>query len=165
MRPLALAAAVVALASSASARPEYVGGAPNVECASCHVNPAGGGARNAFGQDVEAAMPFTGPDTNTWTALFCVDSDGDGRTNGEELGDACGVWRIGDSNPDFTATSPGDDTDTTATAGECDGGAATTCELDEEAGGGCSATASSSSSSSLAAVALLALLGLRRRRR
>lgn len=162
-RPLALAAVVVALAAPSSARPEYVGGVPNVNCASCHVNPAGGGARNTFGADVEASMPFTGPDTNTWTTLFCVDSDGDGRTNGEELGDACGTWRIGDTNPEFTATNPGDEADTTAEAGACDGGAAPTCDLDEAAGGGCSAT--SSSASSLAALALVGLLGLRRRRR
>ena len=162
LRPLALAAVIVSLAGPASARPAYVGGAPNVDCGSCHVSAAGGGARNAFGEDVEAAMPFTGPDTDTWTKLFCVDSDGDGRTNGEELGDACGAWRIGDSNPDFSATNPGDDTDTTDVAGECDGGAATTCELDESAGGGCSAT---SSSSPAALAAALLLLALRRRRR
>jgi hypothetical protein len=36
---------------------------------------------------------FWGPD------LAAKDSDGDGRTNGEELGDPAGAWKRGDPNP------------------------------------------------------------------
>ncbi|KAG6613262.1 uncharacterized protein IUM83_16978 [Phytophthora cinnamomi] len=43
----------------------------------------GGGANNDFGQDFIAAM-------FQWTRDFCEkDSDGDGQTNGQELGDPC----------------------------------------------------------------------------
>ncbi|KAK7475437.1 hypothetical protein BaRGS_00033318, partial [Batillaria attramentaria] len=46
-----------------------------------HTSPAGGGDRNPFG---------------TWTSELCSrDSDGDGRTNGEELGDPTCSWRKG----------------------------------------------------------------------
>ena len=77
---LAVVAAIACVAQPSAARPEYVGGAPNVVCASCHVSAAGGGDRNTFGKDVEASMPFSGPNDSTWKALFCVDSDGDGKT-------------------------------------------------------------------------------------
>ena len=62
----------------------------------------GHGERNQFGQDFEAAG-------RKWTPELCrKDSDGDGRTNGEELGDlGCG-WRKG-MQPDRTKgiTHPG----------------------------------------------------------
>ncbi|DAZ99337.1 TPA: hypothetical protein N0F65_005188 [Lagenidium giganteum] len=51
-----------------------------------HVNPEGGGARNKFG------IAFYEAGT-TWTKELCqADSDGDGQTNGEELGDPCCLW-------------------------------------------------------------------------
>ncbi len=159
---LAVVAAIACVAQPSAARPEYVGGAPNVVCASCHVSAAGGGDRNTFGKDVEASMPFSGPNDSTWKALFCVDSDGDGKTNGQELGDPCGAWRIGDSKPDFDASNPGDDADTTEIAGECDGEAPKACDLVKPAdAGGC---ASTSTSTSLAGLFVLGLLSRRRRR-
>ncbi|WAR31784.1 DOPO-like protein, partial [Mya arenaria] len=46
-----------------------------------HENKAGGGARNPFGMDFDA-------NGKVWNSTICgMDSDGDGRTNGEELGD------------------------------------------------------------------------------
>lgn len=55
-----------------------------------HRDPAGGGSRNFFGID------FASNDMR-WTVALCnLDSDGDGRTNGEELGDPNCVWKIGD---------------------------------------------------------------------
>lgn len=164
MKKLIAIATLSLAASSSQARPEYVGAVPNVNnnCGACHVSAAGGGARNDFGLDVEAVMPFTGPDTDTWPLLFCVDSDGDGRTNGEELADPCGTWRIGDSDPDGETSSPADDASTTSAEGECDGEAAPTCDLDTEAGGGgCSSSGESGASLALG-VALLALLRRRR---
>ncbi|KAK3604320.1 hypothetical protein CHS0354_025447 [Potamilus streckersoni] len=55
-----------------------------------HQNPLGGGNRNPFGLDFDAAG-------KKWTVDLCQnDSDGDGKTNGEELGDKNCVWKIGD---------------------------------------------------------------------
>jgi len=51
-----------------------------------HVDPAGGGARNAFGEQFwsEWVNKFG------WNSTFCcMDSDSDGQTNGMELGDPC----------------------------------------------------------------------------
>ncbi|KAH3792360.1 MOXD1 homolog 1-like isoform X2 [Dreissena polymorpha] len=54
-----------------------------------HENAMGGGARNPFGLDFKA-------NNAVWDAAFCQkDSDGDGRTNGEELGDPNCVWMKG----------------------------------------------------------------------
>lgn len=55
-----------------------------------HFNVEGGGFRNPFGQDFDLAG-------KQWTVDLCgKDSDGDGQTNGEELGDPHCVWRVGD---------------------------------------------------------------------
>ena len=162
---LVVAAAVV-VALPAVARPAYVSAVPNVNCGSCHVSAAGGGERNAFGTDVEGSMPFAGPNDATWAALFCLDSDGDGKSNGQELGDPCGAWRVGDSDPDFTETNPGDDGDTTDVVGECDGAEPETCDLTPPADAGSCATTSTSPLTA-ASLALLgvSLLAMRRRRR
>nr|KAG5700389.1 hypothetical protein BaRGS_029641 [Batillaria attramentaria] len=54
-----------------------------------HFNVDGGGFRNPFGQDFDDAG-------KQWTESLCrKDSDGDGRTNGEELGDPNCVWKVG----------------------------------------------------------------------
>lgn len=53
-----------------------------------------------------------------WTAELCAaDSDGDGRTNGEELGDPCCVWLPGQPLPmagAYETSHPGLARDTTA---------------------------------------------------
>lgn len=58
-------------------------------CANCHFNAGGGGPRNEFGQAVQA---ITGTSSRAfWSAALAgQDSDGDGFTNGEELGDPDG---------------------------------------------------------------------------
>lgn len=61
-----------------------------------HVNIGGGGPRNAFGIDFAKLTA-----TNGWNQALCVaDSDGDGQTNGLELGDPCCVWTPG-TTPQF----------------------------------------------------------------
>ncbi|KAG6618697.1 Calcium-activated potassium channel subunit alpha-1 [Phytophthora cinnamomi] len=87
---IATAAAIV------SARPAYVARLPNGDnvsgvAALGHVDPAGGGDNNDFGLDFASAG-------EEWTTAFCQqDSDGDGQTNGQELGDPCCEW-VQDSN-------------------------------------------------------------------
>lgn len=105
MRSLAalLATLLVALATSrlATAHPYFAVRVPNGNgvqspCNSAelwpgvgHFNQAGGGPRNPFGVDFKAAGL-------KWTQELCrKDSDGDGRTNGEELGDPDCVWKEG----------------------------------------------------------------------
>jgi hypothetical protein len=74
-----------------SAHPQYVAMLPNGANvpgvkAIGHVDPAGGGARNAFGEQFwsEWVNKFG------WNSTFCcMDSDSDGQTNGMELGDPC----------------------------------------------------------------------------
>ena len=52
-----------------------------------HINFRGHGALNQFGKDFVLAG-------RKWTRELCeMDSDGDGRTNGEELGDASCEWK------------------------------------------------------------------------
>lgn len=71
-----------------SGHPEFVARIPNGANvpgvkALGHIDPNGGGARNDFGEAFEAAEL-------AWTAELCqADSDGDGQTNGQELGDPC----------------------------------------------------------------------------
>jgi hypothetical protein len=65
----------------------------NFSCATCHINPNGGGVRNPFGADYERiAIPAGDKYTD---ALAQLDSDGDGFTNAQEFS----------ANP---VTNPGD---------------------------------------------------------
>lgn len=85
---------IVALAPccfSVFARPDFPNRIPNGRnVPGCehlgHEGCVSGAARNQFGVDFEAAG-------FAWTPEFCgKDSDGDGVTNGEELGDPCCTW-------------------------------------------------------------------------
>ncbi|MBZ0254444.1 CHRD domain-containing protein [bacterium] len=93
------------------ARPERPGLIPNGTvflCANCHLSAGGGGPRTPFGEDVLALLSSKG--NNFWSPeLAELDSDGDGFTNGEELGDPEGVWEPGDTSPGETAnvSNPG----------------------------------------------------------
>ncbi len=86
-------------------------------CITCHNNPDGGSGCmtppcfNPFGMAFDA-------NGRLWDATLAAgDADGDGYTNGEELGDPMGVWRAGmaalgtcgcASRPGFPALTPGD---------------------------------------------------------
>ncbi|KAL3870612.1 hypothetical protein ACJMK2_038660 [Sinanodonta woodiana] len=64
-----------------------------------HNNPLGGGQRNPFGLAFHAAG-------NQWTTSLCQqDSDGDGKTNGQELGDPDCVWSRGQAPSKSTGLS------------------------------------------------------------
>lgn len=55
----------------------------NFSCGTCHINPAGGGARNPFGADWEAIAI---PEGDQYVpGLADRDSDGDGVTNDKEF--------------------------------------------------------------------------------
>ncbi|TDH67177.1 hypothetical protein CCR75_006606 [Bremia lactucae] len=74
-----------------------------------HTDPAGGGIRNAFGRDFRDSG-------HTWTEALCQkDSDRDGQTNGEELGDPCCEWKPESAQDPLWSTgvsNPGDDAST-----------------------------------------------------
>src|SRR4030042_579532 len=78
-------------------------------CANCHVDPQGGGERNAFGQAVEQRVTPNGTQSFWDSQLASLDSDGDGFSNGAELQDPQGVWITGQSNPGNLSlvTNPG----------------------------------------------------------
>ena len=66
-----------------------------------HYNRGGGGPRNPFGLDFDA-------EGRTWTEALCrKDSDGDGLSNGEELGDPECTWSTGETPQFSIVTHPG----------------------------------------------------------
>mgnify|MGYP002630635370 CR=1 FL=1 len=92
---MAVAMMIPFQADAFSGRVAYIPNGNQYSCDLCHIVP--GGPRNAFGLDVEQ---YTNRNQNPdWSELYDLDSDGDGYTNGEELGDAYGEWTRGDANP------------------------------------------------------------------
>ena len=88
--------------SSVSSRPKRPGQIPNGavnKCANCHIDPAGGGPRNPFGQMVEANFLNATGDVIWGPALASLDADSDGVSNGLELQDPNGLWAIGQAAP------------------------------------------------------------------
>lgn len=101
--------AVSAVAQRAEAHPEYGAAIPNYAidtCDTCHP-PGNSLTENSFGAD---CTPLVGTPFATWWAeLRDGDSDNDGQTNGEELGDPCGTWATGEPPPRTTGISnPGE---------------------------------------------------------
>lgn len=61
-----------------------------------HVNPTGGGPNNQFGLDFFVKNTTTGRSVGRWTQILCqTDSDGDGQSNGQEMGDPCCIFTKG----------------------------------------------------------------------
>lgn len=110
---VALVVGTVNDAHARSFRPSMLPNGSVNSCSNCHFNRGGGGRRNPFGEAVQALVTpggrqvFWGPD------LAALDSDGDGVSNGEELGDPEGQWVAGDPAPGNPArvTNPGDPED------------------------------------------------------
>ncbi|MCX6929071.1 MAG: immunoglobulin domain-containing protein, partial [Verrucomicrobia bacterium] len=102
--PVTLILGILLAAQTVRAKSSYVSQIPNgatFSCANCHVNPAGGGTRTSFGE----AFRING---DVWNAAVATpDSDGDGYSNGVELGDPTGAWRPGQANPPGPVYNPG----------------------------------------------------------
>jgi uncharacterized protein (TIGR03382 family) len=123
IKPFTLAAplAVLFLALPSQARNTYPPLVPNgtvFSCSTCHISPNGGGARNPFG--LAAGDSNAGPNNGiNWEVLCPLDSDGDGLSNGVELGDPDCVWTSGAANPG--PSRPGDPDSPVNTTGEGEG--------------------------------------------
>lgn len=113
MRLAGVGLALLALAVLVQAYPSFVRAIPNGNRVAFsghawpgvgHSNANGGGqGLNPFGVDFERQG-------NRWTRALCaMDSDGDGRTNGQELGDPDCTWELGDPDPpsSLPVTHPG----------------------------------------------------------
>ena len=97
----------------ADARSKRVRQVPNGSAASCNTcHTAGGGSPlNPFGIEIVTNfLTATGPagDVIWGPELAALDSDGDGASNGAELGDPDGTWVAGDDNPEGETFHPGD---------------------------------------------------------
>lgn len=111
-------------------RLEQVPNGGKLDCTLCHEASAGGGPRNVFGMQVESeGLDGEGAiETQdvVWGNLYDLDADGDGFTNGYELGDPDGTWEFG-TEPDFGPSLPQDSESVPCGSGnlhpdeECDG--------------------------------------------
>ena len=80
-----------------------------VGCNTCHIG-GGGSPRNPFGLEVQAnflTVSGSAGDVVWGPELASLDSDGDGVSNGAELGDPDGIWVVGDPDP-ANPFAPGD---------------------------------------------------------
>ena len=115
------------IAEEANARSKRVRQVPNGSAANCNTcHTAGGGSPlNPFGIEIVTNfLTATGPagDVIWGPELAALDSDGDGASNGAELGDPEGTWVAGNDNPEGEAFHPGDPESTPAAATARHGG-------------------------------------------
>jgi MYXO-CTERM domain-containing protein len=147
MKKLLLAASAAAVmfaalpdASARSARVNQVPNGLENSCMTCHtvsLPQVGNGPLNDFGVDVDSNLTGGGA-VNTqevdWPAVCELDSDGDGFTNGEELGDPDCAWTRGSQAGEYQS-DPADASSTPGGGGEDAGGDAGTDAGGEDAGG------------------------------
>jgi MYXO-CTERM domain-containing protein len=133
---VALSLGVTSVADARTPRVQQIPNGATFSCTTCHTAsfPTGpqNGERNVFGQQVEQNLTGGGDISAQkvdWQAIYDLDADGDGFTNGEELGDPNGEWAEGDDAPaDYEPSNPADANDTPEIGGEDAGGS-------EDAGG------------------------------
>jgi uncharacterized protein (TIGR03382 family) len=172
-----LPALALTTSSSAFAFSDFAREIPNggrVSCAGCHERAGGGPPWNAFGDLLFTTNGGTADDRDSvdafgdsfiwWNAAICnADSDGDGQTNGQELGDPECVWTGGAAARTTDISNPGSDA---STSNDPDGGGGGEGEgegegeVEDEGGGGCQSTPIAAG-----VAGLLPLLALVRRRR
>ena len=130
-------------AAPALARGPFVAALPNGSvhsCRLCHTQAAGNSPLNAFGA-LTAMRPATDAglsDMLDWKTWSRVDSDMDGFTNGQELGDPCGTWVPGNADPVMTTVgNPGEASSVPVGApGPCTEQPATSTSSSSGGGGG-----------------------------
>ena len=85
----------------------------NYGCSGCHrngevpprgSNPFGGDVWDSLDGIMDGVKRRLGADPN-WDILFFIDSDGDGYSNGQELGDPHGRWTQNTPNVQWTSTT------------------------------------------------------------
>ena len=121
------------VAEQADARSKRVRQIPNGSAASCNTcHTAGGGSPlNPFGIEIVTNfLTASGPagDVIWGPELAALDSDGDGASNGAELGDPEGTWMVGDPDPEGDDDGEGEDHDD----GEDDDGDGSDDDSEEE---------------------------------
>lgn len=111
--PILATIACVSLSFPVQARPFRVDDIPNgskFTCLNCHGDTKAS-YNTDFGSDARTYLIPNGGAVSTqhieWAPLCPLDSDRDGWTNGEELGDPNCVWKPGDPNPKGLITNPG----------------------------------------------------------
>ncbi|MBI5386398.1 MAG: immunoglobulin domain-containing protein, partial [Verrucomicrobia bacterium] len=106
--------ALLLAAQDALALTSYTNRVPNIgalgrpaSCLNCH--ESSGPPVTDFGADfLDAGLSWIGTVPRTGLALWATDTDGDGFTNGAELGDPNGTWRQGQPHPGGTIYNPND---------------------------------------------------------
>ena len=107
-----LTAAALLVTLPALAQPDFMASIPNGNtnsCGTCHSTPVPAAEWNTFGTDIKDTLVDGKPD---WASVCDIDSDGDGATNGAELGDAACTWVMGEADPTGEVFHPGDETST-----------------------------------------------------
>ena len=100
------------LTTVVEARPFRVDDIPNgskFTCLNCHGDTKAT-YNTDFGSDARNYLIPVGVVSSQhvdWTPLCPLDSDHDGWTNGQELGDPDCLWKVGDANPKGLITNPG----------------------------------------------------------
>jgi len=142
------------------------------QCVTCHTDMIGP-LLNPFGEDVKVTLHGVAVDAGAkpvWSEICAKDSDGDGQTNGQELGDPCCTWQEGQTPP---RTSPATISNPGLPASKSSDPSTPACATPtppdtsgDDSGGGCSLYGRAAGlSASALALLFLALAGPARRRR
>lgn len=107
-----VAVAMSLVSAQATAKAIYKPAIPNAavnDCDTCHIPDDPNDARNLFGQEVQILVDAATPLDQWWDQLKNLDSDVDGQTNAEELGDPCLEWTMAvPAGRTFDISNPGD---------------------------------------------------------
>jgi hypothetical protein len=132
-------------------------------CLACHTDMLGP-TLTTFGTDILGVMsaPVDAGGEPDWAQVCAKDSDNDGQTNGQELGDPCCSWAEGTAEPRTAAIS----NPTDPLSKSADPSTPACAAPPSDSGGGCAVVGSAVGlSGSAIALVVMALAGGRRRRR